>query len=196
MPVITRFVTLAVLVMLTVGCVSMREDYQPAGFNSWQDVIPYTTNYGYYATRLTQDEWQAFYRRFPDYWRDLNLGRTFGSTMEYHPWYTAYAFRWTTLQKKETWDSTTIERLQNKDIQPGDDVYKVIWALDAPDRVLFTNFSEALLYNNDTAIVMNGSHYKEKKPCKDCYKWPDQSSGGGLNDRQVEERLGIERPKY
>ncbi|MDH4100921.1 MAG: hypothetical protein OEV28_10155, partial [Nitrospirota bacterium] len=121
----------------------------------------------------------------------LNL--LFGGFADYPEWYSTYAFKWTSLQRESAWDVATTARLVNGKIQPGDDIFQVIKALGPPNRVVWTNQYEILLYYNDTAVVMNSSHYRETLPCKNCADWPEQSTRGGFSDNEIAEKLALKK---
>ena len=142
-----RWVIGCLIYLMVAGCVNQPEQYKPAGFSSVDEVYPYLGLTNYLAIQLTPHEWDDFYKRFPDYWKDLQLAKTFGGTLEYHPWYTAYAFRWTTLNKKKpTWSTTKIMRLDAGTIENGDTPFEIFYAKGAPQRLLWDNDFEILIY--------------------------------------------------
>lgn len=184
----------AISVLLCVACAPLKENYSQVGFNSMAEYYSYYPNHAYYGSRLSGEDWAAFRRQFPEFWNTKeSLSLLFATPMDYPEWYSTYAFKWTSLQREKTWDAATVARLSNGQIQPGDDIFQVIKAMGPPNRVVWTNQYEILLYNNDTAIVMNDSHYRETLPCKNCAEWPDQSSGRGLSDREIAEKLELQR---
>lgn len=185
----------ASLVLLLAGCVTAPRNYVSAGFNSSDEVRPYASGYLYFASKLTPAEWNAFYGRFPEYFKDVQTAKQFGSMMEYHPWYVAYAFRWTTLQKRDGWDPTLIGRLERGESRVGDDIFQLIYAKGPPARLIWDNDAEVLLYMDDTAFVVNSSQVSRIESCPSC-----ASKAGGAGAKwttstdQVLKVLGIRRP--
>ena len=149
-----RLTAFSLILLASVACVNQPRNYEPAGFSSWKEVKPYLKDNLYLANKLSAEEWDAFYKRFPEYFKDQNsaIANYYGAP-KYHPPYTAYAFRWTTLNRREAWDATTIARLDRGELQEGDDVFQVIYALGAPRRVVWTNDLEALYYQNQEVRI-------------------------------------------
>jgi hypothetical protein len=187
----------ALLAVALVGCVSTPRNYVPAGFGSAEEVRPYVSSYLYYASKITPAEWNAFYIRFPEYFKDMQAAKQLGSTMEYHPWYVAYAFRWTTLQRRNEWPSEIVARLERGETAIGDDVFHVVYAMGPPARVVWNNDAEALLYPNNAAFVMNSSVVIRKESCVDCSARLRGKSGmWKLNEKRVLGSLSIQLPAY
>lgn len=191
-------------ICIIAGCVNLERNYRPAGFESSNEVKPYLEHRLYFAKQISHDEWDAFYKRFPEYWNDIQYAKTIGSTMEFHPWYVAYAMRWVTLNKKLLqWDKHTIARLNAKEIVKGDDVFKIVYALTPPKRLIWDNDFEILLYESvPNAILMNGGVVAEIKECNGCWKQEEQSDTNtpwikiGMNENDVLSELKLLRPTY
>jgi hypothetical protein len=179
------------------ACVSTPANYKPAGFNTKEEARAYVADHLYYAKKLTINEWDDFYRRFPEYWIDMQDAKKIGSTVEYHPWYTAYAFRWNTLRRKQSWDSNTVSRLANQSVQPGDDVFKVTFAMGPAARIVWDNDFEILAYSGKALIFENGL-LSRIAVCNGCSVRHTQTSGlrEGMLDSDVISVLGLKRPKY
>ena len=203
--------SLSIIIALS-GCVSLERNYKPAGYDSRTEVKKYLPYNFYFAKKLTPDEWAAFYSRFPEYWKDLQVAKHYlGGTMEYHPWYTAYAFRWITLNRKlPNWDQLTRERLSHNKIEIGDDVFKIVYALTPPGRLIWDNDFEILLYRDPPiAVIMNDGLAKEIRPCEHCWQQVDAYEatnegrgspyghyGTSFTDDELISELGLTRPKY
>jgi hypothetical protein len=173
------------------GCVSFERNYKPAGFNSREEVKMYLPYNFYLAKKLTSEEWAAFYNRFPEYWQDIQSAKHYlGGTIEYHPWYTAYAFRWITLNRKmPNWDQILLGRLSHKEIEIGDDVFKIVYAFTPPERLIWDNDFEILLYQDPPiAVIMKNGLAKEILP----YGYNKTS----FSDDDIISELGLTRPKY
>jgi len=99
-----RSVLVSLTLLVLAGCVNTATQFKPAGFQSADEAKEYVPYYLYYAKKLTNEEWEAFYSRFPEYWKDIQTAKVLGGSMEFHPWYTAYSFRWNTLRRKGAWD--------------------------------------------------------------------------------------------
>lgn len=187
----------ALLTLALCGCVSTPRNYVPAGFGSAAEVRPYISPYLYFASKITPAEWNAFYVRFPEYFKDMQAANQLGSTMEYHPWYVAYAFRWTTLQRRNEWPPELIVRLERGDTAIGDDVFRVVYALGPPARVVWNNDAEVLLYANDVALVLNSSMVVRKESCVECSARLHGKTGiWKLNEKRVLSSLAIQPPAY
>lgn len=127
----------AILMLFSLtGCVNTPRHFKSAGFQSWDEAKEYIQDYLYYANKLTDEEWDAFYHRFPEYWKDSQQAKLLGSTMEYHPAYTAYAFKWNTDKRKNKWNEKTLKRLRIGSIVEGDTIFKVVHARGVPGRVI------------------------------------------------------------
>lgn len=74
----------------------------------------------------------------------MQLAKQWGATLEFHPMYTAYAFKWNTDRRRQKWDEPTVRRLDAKTLAIGDDVFKTIYARGVPSRVVSTNDFELL----------------------------------------------------
>ena len=166
-------ITCGITVLLSIvicGCVTKPRNLEPAGFASRAEAQPYVDNYLYFARQLTTAEWDSFYQRFPEYWKDMQYAKSLGGTMEFHPWYSAYAFRWTTLNKKRDWPESTIKRLDHKDVQSGDDVFQIVYALGPPKRTIWNNDYEALLFSDENTMVLTDHRLSRASGCKGCTK--------------------------
>ncbi len=125
-------------------------DYKPVGFNSKEEAQAFAEAYGlaaYMALYLSPIEWRSFYKKFPKIWNNQFLWgySGLGSARLFHPWYTGYAWRWTTLERKKHWDPITSARLEQHKIKPGDNAFQLIYASGPPKRVLFDNDWEIFL---------------------------------------------------
>ena len=178
------------------ACVTNRENYIPAGFNTAAEARAYVPEYLYYAKKLTANEWDEFYRRFPEYWKDVQSAKRLGSTLEYHPWYTAYAFKWNTLRRRQHWDTGTVSRLDRKDLLPGDDVFQTIFAIGPPGRVIWDNDFEVLAYSSGNALIFENGLLSRVVACPGCDARYNSASREGMQDSQVIAELGLKRPAY
>lgn len=183
------------------ACVNMPRNYVPAGFQSTAEVRPYLSFKLYFASKLTPAEWNAFYARFPEYFQDIHTAKQIGSTIEYHPWYVAYAFRWTTLQKRESWPKEMVSRLDQGRSIVGDDVFGLIYAKGPPARLIWDNDVEILLFSDDTAYVMASSKVSRKDKCPDCTQKsapPNRPADldWSKSTEEVLDILHVERPRY
>jgi len=183
------------IVLVLSGCVNTPTQFRPAGFQSADEAKEYVPDYLYYAKKLTAEEWEAFYGRFPEYWKDIQTAKTMGSSLEFHPWYTAYSFRWNTLRKKEHWDPATLSRLENRQVQRGDDVFKVILALGAPGRVVWDNDFEILAYKSDSAMIFANGVFDYSAKCPGCFKRYRQNTREGMLEKEVIDVLRLKRPQ-
>ena len=188
-----RLFLLASLVLAS--CVLTPENYRPAGFNSAAEARAYVPDYIYYAKKLTPQDWADFYDRFPEYWQDMEAGRRIGSSLEYHPVYTAYAFRWTTLRRKLGWDALTVARLQRKEVLPGDDAFQVTYALGPAGRLVWDNDFEVLAYESGNALVFEKGRLARVAACVGC-GLRNSVREEGMSDAEVLSTLGLIRPKY
>lgn len=191
-----RALTVSVLLCSLTACVNNPENYRPAGFESVAQAREYVPDYLYYAKKLTKSEWDDFYDRFPDYWKDIQAAKSFGSTMEYHPWYVAYAFRWSTLRRKEKWGGAVVSRLDRREVLPGDDAFKVIYALGVPGRIIWDNDFEILAYLPGTALIFEGGNVARIASCEGCAARYDTVYKTGMEDSDVITTLKLSRPKY
>jgi len=189
---------LALMASLAAGCVNQPENYKPAGFHNYSHVLPYKNLASYLNTQLTKTEWERFYKHFPEYIEHKEV-------REHLPWLTAYNFRWTTLNhKKPTWPGEKTRRLNGKKIKPGDTPFEIFYALGPPDRMIWDNDFEILLYKSDLALIMETGILKEIKPCIDCWEFPDDvgedsapeliAATSGMHDWDILKILGFKRP--
>jgi hypothetical protein len=169
------------LIALSVaGCVTQPRNYKPAGFESSKEASEYVADYLYYASKLTSDEWSEFYSRFPEYWKDMQTAKSIGSTNDFHPWYTAYAFKWITNKKAATWGDETNERLREGLLARGDDIFKVVVGRGVPVRIIWDNDFEILLFRGNYAAIFQDSGYSEQKRCTGCATKQFEKQSGGL----------------
>jgi hypothetical protein len=187
-----RLLLLASLVLAS--CVTNPENYKPAGFSSAAEARAYVPDYLYYAKKLTAQDWSDFYDRFPEYWQDMQTARRFGSSLEYHPFYTAYAFRWTTLRRKPGWNALTVARLERKEILPGDDAFQVTYALGPAGRLVWDNDFEILAYDSGNALIFEKGRLARVAACAGCSM--RYSTREGMSDAEVLSTLSLVRPKY
>lgn len=178
------------------ACVTTRENYVPAGFSSVAEARAYVPEYLYYAKKLTPTEWEEFYRRFPEYWKDIQTAKIFGSTMEFHPWYSAYAFKWNSLRKKQQWDVATVSRLEKGELLAGDDIFKTTYSLGPSVRIIWDNDFEILTYGSGKAIIFENGLLSRLVPCQGCDMRYNHSSREGMQDKDVITTLGLRRPTY
>lgn len=185
------------LVLIVSGCVNTPRHYIAAGFQSSQEAQEYVGNYIYYSSKITPDEWRAFYQRFPEYYKDIQTAKALGSTMEFHPWYTAYAFKWTTDNRKRGWAHQDISRLNRGDIKPGDNIFKVVYAKGPPKRFVWNNDFEIALYEPDVALIFDAGSFSRQATCDNC--WNNDLDGDpmdifakkGMEDAEVVRALGL-----
>lgn len=179
------------------ACVNTPAQYKPAGFQTTDEVREYLPNYLYFAKKVSHREWESFYNRFPEYWKDLQTAKQLGGSLEFHPWYTAYAFRWSTLQRrKEWWSSDTISRLERRDVRAGDDIFKVVMGRGVPTRVIWDNDFEILLYKSGEALIFDQGTLARVVACKGCAEIDNPGSTDGMSEDEVVKLVGLERPKY
>lgn len=184
-----------IIVFLLSSCVTTPRHFISAGFDTKEEAQKYIHNYLYYANKLTDKEWDDFYSRFPEYWKDIQDAKLFGSNLEYHPWYTAYSFKWNTDKRKLKWSKLDSTRLKKREILKGDNVFKVIYARGVPDRVIWNNDFEIFIFKSgDTLIFKNGAFNKESK-CNRCYE-EYFGEDEGMSEDDVLESLNLSRPKY
>ncbi|RLJ20652.1 hypothetical protein DJ031_05185 [bacterium endosymbiont of Escarpia laminata] len=181
---------------ILVGCVNTPRHFKPAGFQTADQAKEYVPDYLYYANKLTDEEWDDFYQRFPEYWKDMQDAKVFGATMEFHPWYTAYSFKWNTNRRKEHWEHSTLTRLSNKQLRKSDNVFKIIYSLGVPGRVVWDNDFEILAYKPDIAIILSNGLYQSKKVCPGCFERYNITTEDGMYDKGVIDVLGLKRPEY
>ena len=191
-----RSVLIALALLVISGCVNTPAQFRPAGFQSADEARQYVPNYLYYAKKITSAEWESFYRRFPEYWKDIQTAKLLGSNLEFHPWYTAYSFRWNALRRKEAWDPATVSRLEHGDVRPGDDIFKTVVGRGVPPRVIWDNDFEVLLYKSDEALIFDGGVLARIAACPGCASTYDRASQEGLSEADVVKTLGLQRPKY
>ena len=193
---IRKSIFIAVFALVFSGCVNTPAQFKPAGFQSSDEAQEYVTNYLYYANKLTPAEWEAFYRRFPEYWKDIQTAKQIGGSMDFHPWYTAYAFKWTTLRKKQTWEPAMVLRLEQGELLPGDDIYKSVFGRGTPFRVIWDNDFELLIYKSGKALIFNDGVFSREKYCSGCSATYDQRAREGMTEDDVIAALGLQRPTY
>ncbi len=198
----TKTIIIALLAICLTACNILTRNYKPAGFESANEVYPYFANSIYYSGKLTPEEWNAFYTRFPGNWTELQGIIALGGTMESFPLNTAYAFRWTTLNKKSMWTDDVLQRLSRHEIKEDDDIYIIIFALGPPQGVIWDNDFEILLYKPDKAIIMNSGKFSKMKICNGCWKLIDNHLNeqtewiDGDTSSEVLQELNLERPRY
>ena len=134
-----RVILCVILLISLVGC-ARSDQYKPAGFTDYSEVWPYWDYSYYYSKRLSTQEWQTFFDKFPDLYRD----HLASGVVAVSPETAAYAFRWTTLQRKEKWDPSVIARLEKHDTQPGDDIFQVIYAIGPAEHIIWDKGVEVL----------------------------------------------------
>ena len=197
-----KLIIVALVAICLSACVNTSRNFKPAGFESVTEVYPYLTNYLYYANKLTSEEWKTFYNRFPEYWNDIQQAKSFGGTHDYHPWYSAYAFRWTTLKNKDMWADDIIQRLSRHEIIEGDDIFKIVFAFGPPDSIIWDNDFEVLFYKSNKALIMNNGQLSKIKDCKGCApiidSHLDKSNNyiDGYTIIEALQKLNLERPQY
>lgn len=148
-------------------------NYKTAGFNSTDEINGYAKHSQYLAFKISSEDWRSFYSRFPEYWIDIQNSKSYTFMNDYNQGYTAYAFRWNMMNKKKSWDDATIERLTQKKLLGGDDTYKIVFAMGPPERIIWDNDFEILIYNNDSALLLKDSKYASMSECKGCVKKMD-----------------------
>ena len=182
-------------------------NYKTAGFDNSDQIRDYALNYKYLAFKISNEDWDAFYKRFPEYWSDIQDAKGNAFMNDYNVGYTAYAFRWNMMRYKEKWDEPTIKRLKSNQIVRGDDLYKTIYALGSPERIIWDNDFDILIYKNDVAVLIDNDKYKEKMDCNKCtikmnYEEKRRNSLDPnadiyvMNDDQVLTLLKQIRPEY
>ena len=191
-----KWITIPVAILTLVACVNTPRHFKPAGFNSADEAQLYVADYLYYANKLTDEEWDAFYHRFPEYWKDIQDAKTIGSTMEYHPWYTAYSFKWNTNRRKMNWSAEEIDRLKDKQLKKGDTVFKVVDSWGVPGHVIWDNDFEILAFNNNKATIFIDGVYAYQEECKGCFEKYSDITESGMDTNDVLETLRLKRPSF
>lgn len=184
----SRFVLTLLISILFIGCESQPRNFKPAGFDSWSEARPYLLYYLYYANKIAANEWDDFYKRFPEYHR---MGAPY-----FHPPYVAYAFRWNTLRKKSDWPRDVTYRLDSHDVIKGDDIFQVTYALGAPDRVIFDNDFEVIMYKSGKVFSLSNGKVESIFFCENCHAKRDEKLDSGMSDLSVITTLGLSRPQY
>jgi|GEM_PF-4589342 len=184
--------------MLLVSCF-YASDFKLVGFQSANEVWPYTKYTLYYASHLTKTEWEIFYKRFPEFLKRTESSKMLLGGSDNQPPFTPYAFKWTTFNRAKEWPLETKERLFRGQIEKGDDVFQVVWALGPPERIIWDNDSEVLAYKRgQQALIMDSSKVQETKQCKGCWEdyRIDEITGViiGIKDYEVLRELGLTRP--
>jgi hypothetical protein len=146
-------------------------NYKTAGFTNIEEVKDYERNSPYFAFKISADEWKSFYNRFPEYWYDIQTSKNIAFVSDFHPGYTAYAFKWNLDSKKKEWDESTTNRLASKNLSKGDDIYKIVFALGVPYRIMWDNDFDILMYENDTAVLLKNNLFDYSTTCKGCTSW-------------------------
>lgn len=174
------------------ACVSSPEHLSAAGFKSKEEASGYVPHSAYFSKRLTAQEWSDYYSAFPEYWQDMQSSRNFGATLEFHPWYTAYAYRWTTLKHAVKWPQSTLSRLQARQVAVGDEVMQLTYALGAPARIIWDRSAEALIYADYRAFMIRQGKVVEVRTCRGCSEMHNPApGGGGMSDAEVRKVLGL-----
>ena len=173
-------------------------NYKAAGFDTVDEMDSYVKNYLYLASKISKEDWDAFFKRFPEYWVDIQYSKgTFSG--DYNAGYTAYAFRWNMINKRKTWDEATIERLKSKKLIDGDDIYKIIFSVGVPQRLLWDNDFEILIYNNNVAIRILDGKFNTENKCSECTNIALVRSGKiyyDINNDEVLKIMNLNRPSY
>lgn len=176
-----KLIVASILLSLLVGCAGSLaqqimceyfpkdpETYRAAGFESYDQVSLFLPNYLYFAFNLSEEEWRDFYKKFPEYWVDVQESQKRAFFNGFNSGYTAYAFRWTTLNKKKQWSPSIIERLDRGEVEAGDDLFKITYALGAPERVVWKNTHEILAYKKGPTFLIKEGRLAKVASCKDC----------------------------
>lgn len=182
-------------------------NYKTAGFANANEIDDYTKHYQYLAFKISSEDWSAFYSRFPEYWSDIQKSKSYTFMNDYNAGYTAYAFRWNLMNKRNKWDQTTIERLETKQIIKEDDIYKIVFAVGMPQRILWDNDFDILMYSNGNAILLDNNKYKYSVECKECIKKIEYIDGINKKNEGSEDEytksldsilktLSLTRPEY
>ncbi len=183
-----RFLFISIPLLFLIGCAGTEYYYKPVGFKSASEVNQYNgvPIAAYLDNQLTPQNWFDFYKQFPEVKKYEVNQKNYNI---------AYAFRWNTLQKKKKWDPETLSRLDQKKIQPGDDVYKLFYAMGPPKRFVWDNTHEILLYQPDQAMVMDKGILKKIQSCPGC--WEIQTgtelmeNKKGMDHQEVLAALGV-----
>jgi len=202
-----RYLILIFIFALLAGCVNQPRNFKPAGFDTWDEALPYVGIKNYLAANLSAEDWKAFYKRFPEYWNDLQTAKSIafiGDVNEIHPAYTAYNWRWTTLnRKKPTWSAEKTQRLESGSVLSDDTPFEIFYAKGAPNRIIWDNDFEILIYKPDTAIMLKAGKLKEIKDCPGCWEAPtntdddaDEFSKSGMHEWDILAALDLKRPTY
>jgi hypothetical protein len=182
-------------------------NYITAGFDNSYEIDDYAKNYEYFAFKISTDDWRSFYNRFPEYWKDIQKSKSYTFMNDYNAGYTAYAFRWNLINKKKEWDKETIERPKAKIVVEGDDIYKIVFALQTPKRILWDNDFDILIYNDTTSLSLEHGKLNNMMTCFTCLNKlsEDDKRIMGINEKGDVYRLGddevlktmkLSRPDY
>lgn len=145
-------------------------NYKSAGFNNVSEMDDYVKNYEYLALKMSTEDWDSFYKRFPEYWTAVQNSKSYTFMNDYNSGYTAYAFRWNMMKREKTWDIKTVERLRLKKLESGDDIYKIIYSEGIPQRLIWNNDFDILAYDNGDTISLKENTCFIKAECKECLK--------------------------
>ena len=66
------------------------------------------------------------------------------------------------------WPDGTVERLKNKQILPGDDVFKIVYSLGPPERIIWDNDFKLLIYKNGLVCKIHDGVLTATKTCEHC----------------------------
>jgi hypothetical protein len=175
-------------------------NYKPAGFNSRDEIRAYADYYQYLAFKIPSEDWEMFYRRFPEYWRDIQLSKSIAFAEDYSPGYTAYAFKWNIDCKQKGWDDPTLKRLRAKILSPGDDAYKIIFALGMPPVIIWDNDFDILLYDDGSAVLLKDNKFNSSMSCTKCTEYPLTNGVKGDNRYKSSDKilkiLNLKRDAY
>ncbi len=72
------------------------------------------------------------------------------------------------MKKKNNWDKKTIERLNSKNLTVEDDIYKIVFAMGIPERIIWDNDFDILIYKDNTALILRNDNYLSIMECSRC----------------------------
>jgi hypothetical protein len=183
-----KLLLVVVIGILFSGCGLLEERYyKSVGFNNKNEVEKFTyENSFYFSRQLSSTEWDKFYKNFPEFYEyqmtsspDVSpvVMTSYGSfamdipiRKHLDPILVAYAFKWSLINREKIWDNKLKKRLGLKILNEEDNIFKIVKVLGIPERVIWNNEHEVLLYKPNKAILLKDGFYAGEELCKMCYK--------------------------
>lgn len=173
------------------GCdatLNTKESYNSAGFKDEKYAKAYLEDFRYYQHKLTDRDWDLFYKRFPDYWKNVQDAKLIDAEYDFIRSYTPLAFKWNTNRRMKKWSESTIRRLKEKKVNTTDNIFKIIYSLGVPSRAVWNNNHEILIYNSDKSVLLKNDRFYSYAQCKGCERYNDVTKLG-LTDDEVIDKL-------